>query len=67
MTNEARALEARFDDLRLRQREDLLTTVRLLDVAGDPQKATWLRRQSNDLFVRRPDVSRDGMKFSGKK
>lgn len=67
MTNEDRALEARFDDLRLRQREDLLTTVKLLDVAGDPEKAAWLRRQSNDLFIRQPDVSRDGVRIPGKK
>lgn len=57
-TNETRALEARFDDNRLRHRKDLLETATLLDLADDPAKALWLRRQSTDLFYRKPDIRR---------
>ena len=55
MTNEDRALEARFDDQRLQHRDDLLTTANVLEIA-DPEKAKWLRAQSRDLFYRKPDI-----------
>jgi hypothetical protein len=56
-TNEERALEARFDDQRLRHQEELLHTVDAL-ILADPEKAAWLRREAAGLFHRRPDIRR---------
>lgn len=56
-TNEDRALEARFDDQRLRHQDELLHAVGAL-ILADPEKAAWLRREAAGLYYRKPDITR---------
>lgn len=56
--NEARAAELHFDDQRLRHRAELLDFSAILQEAGDTALGDRVKRESDDLYFRKPALKR---------